>query len=247
MVMYVTMRMMKRAAAAATLTIGVAGVTPAIASAVSTHSGDMLQISDGGRLAGTCTMNSVAKVGDTFYGVTSGHCFDAEGLGFTPSKVTNGSGEVLADADDIAAGKQYFTDDGKGVNDFAYFRLNDNVDVGDYISSNPGVLPFINGFFQSSNVQVAGYRDVSELNPGQIVTKDGSMSGRTMGMVLEVNKDSKEVTAIIPSISGDSGGPLYVVENGKAYIVGNLTGGSPILFNVFDGTQQHIDAEGLSR
>ncbi|WP_083650581.1 hypothetical protein [Corynebacterium sp. CNJ-954] len=235
--------MMKRATAAA-LTISLAGATPAIASAASTHAGDRIQITGDGAFGGNCTLNSIAKQGDTLYGVTSGHCFDESELGFTATGVKDASGDVLADVDDIAAGDNYYTNNG-AVDDFAYFRLNDGVEVEDYISSSPGVLPFINGFFQSPEVEVAGYKDVSDLRVGQIVTKDGAMSGRTMGMVLDVNSNSKEVTAIIPAIGGDSGGPLYVVENGKAYIVGNLTGGSPLLFNIFDGTQQHISSAGL--
>ena len=64
--------------------------------------------------------------------------------------------------------------------------------------------------------------------------------------MLSVNPGTAEVTALIPTIAGDSGSPLYVVDGkGVAHIVGNLSGGSPVLFNAFDGTRTQLAQDGL--
>lgn len=242
-----------RASVAAALTVGIglgAGVMGVgVAAATTTHSGDqiLITVDDNKLKQGVCTLNSVVAVGGQSYGVTAGHCLDEAELGGVATRITNGSGELLADKADIARGKHQFVTVGQGnsgVSDFAWFPLDDSVDVRNVVTSNPGILPFVNTFLQSPEVPVAGYIDTSELKPGDVVTKDGSMSGRTMGVVLGVNNDTREVQALIPAVGGDSGSPLYVVRDGEAYIVGTLTGGSPLLFNVFDGTQEHVPSVG---
>lgn len=248
-----TRRRVMRTGAAVALTaslgLGVGVVGAGAASAATTHSGDriVITVDDNKFKQGVCTLNSVVIKDGQSYGVTAGHCFDEAELGGQATRITNGSGELLADADDISRGKHQFVpvgQGGSGVTDFAWFPLNESVDVRSVVTSNPGILPFVNTFLQSPEVPVAGYIDTSDLKPGDIVTKDGSMSGRTMGVVLGVNNNTKEVHALIPAIGGDSGAPLYVVRGGKAYIVGTLTGGSPLLFNLFDGTQEHLPGVG---
>lgn len=246
------------AAVAAATAISASLAAPVAAAAPSNpHAGStiLIETSEG---TARCTLNSIATRGDTIYGTTAGHCLDSGHLGSKPTKITDRNGNLIADQSDIAAGGSRFdgsaspaNPDG-GLNDFSWFRLNANAaPTADSISSSPttGSAPVDDALEQASGflspAQALGEPvPVSEGLVSQIVCKDGSSTGRTCGPVLSVNVESQEVFAFIPAISGDSGAPLTVGgADGKRHIVGTLSNGTPLLFNVFDGTAQQQLAE----
>lgn len=244
------------AAVAATAAISASLAAPVAAAAPSNpHAGStiLIETSEGTAL---CTLNSIATRGDTVYGTTAGHCLDENQLGSEPTKITDRNGNLIADKDDIDAGGSLFggsaspaNPDG-GLNDFGWFRLDGTAapNAGS-ISSSPttGIPPVDDALEQASGflspAQALGDPvPVTDSLVGQIVCKDGSSTGRTCGPVLSVNVESQEVFAFIPATSGDSGAPLTVGgADGKRHIVGTLSNGTPLLFNIFDGTAQQLD------
>ena len=240
------------AAVAATAAISASLAAPvAVAAPSNPHAGSTILI-ETSKGAARCTLNGIAT-GDngTVYGTTAGHCLNPGQLGAAPTKVTDRNGNLIADQSDIAAGGYRFdgsaspTNPDGGLNDFGWFRLNDNAAPDAktiYSSPTTGIPPVDDALEQVSGVfspaQSLGKPvPVSEGLVGQIVCKDGSSTGRTCGPVLSVNVESQEVFAFIPATSGDSGAPLTVGgADGKRHIVGTLSNGTPLLFNVFDGT-----------
>lgn len=244
------------AVAAATAVSASIAAPVAVAAQSAPHAGSTILV-ETSKGAARCTLNSIATGdGGTVYGTTAGHCLNPAGLGSAPTKITDRNGNLIADQSDIEAGGYRFdgsaspTTPDAGLNDFGWFRLNDNAtpDVGT-ISSSPttGIPPVDDALEQVSGVfspaQSLGKPvPVTEDLVGQIVCKDGSSTGRTCGPVLSVTVESQEVFAFIPAISGDSGAPLTVGgADGKRHIVGTLSNGTPLLFNVFDGTAQWLD------
>lgn len=244
------------AAAAATAAISASLAAPVAAAATSNpHAGSTILV-ETSKGAARCTLNSIATGADgTVYGTTAGHCLDPDQLGAAPTKVTDRNGNLIADRSDIEAGGKRFNGSASpenpdgGLNDVGWFRLNANAAPNaDSISSSPttGIPPVDDALEQASGF-LSPAQSLGEPVPvtdnlvGQIVCKDGSSTGRTCGPVLSVNVESQEVFAFIPAISGDSGAPLTVGgEDGKRHIVGTLSNGTPVLFNVFDGTEQQL-------
>lgn len=244
-------------AISASLAAPVAAAPVAAAATSTPHAGSTILIETSKGTA-RCTLNSIATGDDgTVYGTTAGHCLDPVQLGAAPTKITDRNGNLIADKDDIDAGGSLFggsaspaNPDG-GLDDFGWFRLDGTAAPNsDSISSSPttGIPPVDAALEQASGflspAQALGDPvPVSEGLVGQIVCKDGSSTGRTCGPVLSVNVESQEVFAFIPAISGDSGAPLTVGgADGKRHIVGTLSNGTPLLFNVFDGTEQRLAA-----
>lgn len=244
-----------RVAAVATATAVSLAAPVAVAAQSAPHAGSTILIATSKGVA-RCTLNSIASGDDgTIYGTTAGHCLSPGQLGATPTKVTDRNGNLIADQSDIDAGDFRYggsaspvNPDG-GLDDFGWFRLNANaVGNADIIDSSPttGIPPVDDALEQASGFlspaqSLGAPVPVSEGLVGQIVCKDGSSTGRTCGPVLSVNVDSQEVFAFIPAITGDSGAPLTVGgADGKRHIVGTLSNGTPLLFNVFDGTEQQL-------
>jgi hypothetical protein len=226
----------------------VAAGAPAVASAATTHAGASILIHTDKGSVGECTLNSVAVRGDQTYGVTAGHCLNPEEFnGEQPVKITTGSGELLADAAGIADGG--FVEDGganpaapdAGLNDLGWFRLDGSVDAdATGVSSVAQTGTLLDPLLSGQRLEVGDQYPVGDSLVGGLVCKDGAISGRTCGPVLSVNSASQEVFALIPAIAGDSGSPLYVIGgDGKAHVLGALSNGTPVLFNVFDGTWSH--------
>lgn len=224
---------------------------PAVASAAtSTSAGSAIVITTADGAESLCTLNAVTEKDGVVYGTTAGHCLNEGELGSAPVKISTPGGQLLAGADDIAAGgverggaaSPFAPFD--GLDDFAWFRLADSVQAdADGVSSTAATgIPVLDGFLRGHRQPLGDPVPVSQHLVGTIVCKDGTMSGRTCGPVLAVNTQTQEITALIPAVSGDSGSPLHVAgRDGKRHIVGTLSNGTPVLFNTFDGTKEHLD------
>lgn len=226
---------------------------PSIAHAATVVNGGDQIVMRGDGFEAMCTLAGTARDAQgNEYGVTSGHCVDPAGFdGARLNAIVNANGQQIADMATI----QFQNQTGDNFSDIAWFRLADGVTGGNQLrgggtnlagnlSSESGLNTFIDAV--TYDFPVAGYISTSELKPGDVVFKDGQNTARTVGVVVSVDANTGAVSAIIPAIAGDSGSPLYVVRGGKAYIVGNLNGGSPLLFNVFNDTQSRLAAAGLS-
>lgn len=231
------------------LALTAVAAAPAVAGATTTHGGAPIVITAANGSQGMCTLNSVAVSGDTFYGITAGHCLDPEEFGAQPVEITTDRGELLADADDIAAGGHLLdgganvADPNAGLNDFGWFRFDSSVspDVNGISSRANTGIPLLDPLLTGQRLETGAPVPVTQNLVGGLVCKDGAKTGRTCGPVLSVNTQSQEIFAAIPAIAGDSGSPLYVLgPDGKIHVVGALSNGSPVLFNVFDGTQNHL-------
>lgn len=250
------MRFHRKTTALGVLAVMATAVAPAVASpaaATTTHGGAPIVITTDKGDQGLCTLNSVARQGDTYYGITAGHCLDPEHLGGRAVSVNTLSGDLLADSADLRDSDYVMEGDASiyapdaGLDDFAWFRLNSSVDPDDTgISSRPNTgISELDALFAAPRLESGDQVPVSQNLVGTIVCKDGAMTGRTCGPVLSVNTTSQEVFALIPAIAGDSGSPLYVFgDDGRVHVVGTLSSGSPVLFNLFDGTQSHMAAVG---
>ncbi|WP_297006129.1 hypothetical protein [uncultured Corynebacterium sp.] len=226
---------------------------PAVAGATTTHGGAPIVITADNGAQGLCTLNSVAVSGGTYYGITAGHCLDPEEFGGQPVEISTDRGELLADADDIAAGGHILdgganvADPNAGLDDFGWFRLDESVtpDVNGISSRANTGIPLLDPLLTGQRLETGDPVPVTPNLVGGLVCKDGARTGRTCGPVLSVNAESQEVFAAIPAIAGDSGSPLYILgTDGRIHIVGTLSNGSPVLFNVFDGMQDHLHRVG---
>lgn len=239
------------AMAFALVTGGAAAALPATASAAtSTHAGAGIIVTTADGQEAICTMNSVVERGGTYYGVTAGHCLNPAELGSPVVKISTRDGGLLADSADIQAGGVVRSGTANpfepyaGLDDFGWFRLDESVtpDAGQVSSTAATGIPMLDDLLRGANQPLGEPVPVSQNLVGRIVCKDGTMSGRTCGPVLAVNSRTEEVTALIPAIGGDSGSPLHVSgRDGKRHIVGTLSNGTPVLFNTFDGTRQHLN------
>lgn len=200
-----------------------------------------------------CTLNSVAEKDGTYYGTTAAHCLNPDELGANPEKITTESGQLLADKEDIAAGG-FVTggsaspfDVNASLDDFGWFRLDESVTANaSSVSSTANTgIPLLDDALRGHSQPLGEPVPISQGLVGRIVCKDGTMSGRTCGPVLDVNVRTQEITALIPAIAGDSGSPLHIAgRDGKRHIVGALSNGTPVLFNTFDGTREHLPKVG---
>lgn len=250
------MRFLRKTTVLAALATTAAAVVPAVAApvagATSTHGGAPIVITTDKGSEAMCTLNSVASQGGTSYGVTAGHCLSPEELGGKPVKITTKSGQLLADATDLQSSHHEMNGDASiyepdaGLNDFAWFRLHKGVKAETYISSSPNTgIDDLDTLLTAPRLESGNAVPVTDDLVGNIVCKDGAMTGRTCGPVLSVNSRSQEVFALIPAIAGDSGSPLYTLgTDGRVHVVGTLSSGSPVLFNLFDGTQSHLSTVG---
>lgn len=233
---------------ACAVTAAVAAGAPAVAAAATTHAGASVLVHTAEGSVGECTLNSVAVRGDQTYGVTAGHCLNPASFnGETPVQVTTTSGELLADAAGIADGGYVEngaanpTDPQAGLDDLGWFRLDGSVDADEGgVASTATTGTPLDLLLSGQRLELGDQYPVGDELVGGLVCKDGAVSGRTCGPVLSVNAQSQEVFALIPAVSGDSGSPLYVIgDDGRAHILGALSNGTPVLFNVFDGTWSH--------
>lgn len=230
------------------------------------HGGQaIVMVGKDGKALGRCTLTTTARNGaGAQYGVTSGHCVDPKSTGGEVAAIKTIDGRTIASGAELSRAVVRHTTNpnigitprgiGTGnVNDIAFFPLTPGVSGAPIVDSQitTGFSPVDRALGDVSRIvtpprKLGAAMDVSQLKPGQLVYKDGAMTSRTAGVVLSVNPKTAEVTALIPTIAGDSGSPLYVVDGkGVAHIVGNLSGGSPVLFNAFDGTRTQLTQDGL--
>lgn len=230
------------------------------------HGGQaIVMVGKDGKTLGRCTLTTTARDGaGVQYGVTSGHCLNPKSVGSEVAAVKTIDGRTIAAGAELSrAVVRHTTQPNIGItprgigtgniNDIAFFPLAPGVHGAPIVDSQitTGFGPADRALGDVSRVvtpprKLGAAMDVSQLKPGQLVYKDGAMTSRTAGVVLSVNPGTAEVTALIPTIAGDSGSPLYVVDGkGVAHIVGNLSGGSPVLFNAFDGTRTQLAQNGL--
>lgn len=246
-------RVLSAGAVAVAVVAGGAVAAPAATGATSTHAGAGIIVTDEHGAGGLCTLNSVTEKNGDFYGMTAGHCLNPTELGATPEKVTTESGQLLADKEDIAAGGYVSGgsaspfDPNAPLDDFGWFRLDESVTAkASSVSSTANTgIPLLDDALRGHSMPLGEPVPVSQNLVGRIVCKDGTMTGRTCGPVLDVNVRSQEITALIPAIAGDSGSPLHIAgRDGKRHIVGSLSNGTPVLFNTFDGTREHLPKVG---
>lgn len=234
-------------AAATVVSVGLA----AGASAATTHAGDTLLIETKDGMA-RCSLAYVAGSGDQLYGVSAGHCADPEVLGSKPTRILNYQGEVLWEP---SAGPITYRNEAsyvgvdQPVTDYSVFPLVKGTANSGMVTSTPvvGIVEvdeLLQMFATAPALPVGNPIPVSDVRVGEIVCKDGSSTGRTCGPVVGVNNDTQDIYAIIPAISGDSGAALTVNRGGVLHPVGILSGGDPLLFNMFDSTTVALAATG---
>lgn len=242
-----------------------AGTTKATGG-LTVHGGQaIVMVGKDGKTLGRCTLTTTARNSSgAEFGVTSGHCLNPKSVGSEVAAVKTIDGRTIAAGAELSrAVVRHTTNPNIGItphgigtgniNDIAFFPLAPGVHGAPIVDSQitTGISPVDRALGDVSRVvtpprKLGAAMDVSQLKPGQLVYKDGAMTSRTAGVVLSVNPKTAEVTALIPTIAGDSGSPLYVVDGkGVAHIVGNLSGGSPVLFNAFDGTRTQLAQDGL--
>lgn len=230
------------------------------------HGGQaIVMVGKDGKALGRCTLTTTARNSSgAEFGVTSGHCLNPKSVGSEVAAVKTIDGRTIASGAELSrAVVRHTTQPNIGItprgigtgniNDIAFFPLAPGVHGASIVDSQitTGFSPVDRALGDVSRIvtpprKLGATMDVSQLKPGQLVYKDGAMTSRTAGVVLSVNPGTAEVTALIPTIAGDSGSPLYVVDGkGVAHIVGNLSGGSPVLFNAFDGTRTQLAQDGL--
>ena len=185
------MRTLTKVASATVLTavtaVGGAGIAAAAGSA---HAGSAIFMqSDRGM--GRCSLTAVASKDGVDYGVTAGHCLQGN-----VSRITDVNGEVIANQDDIAAGKAMLDESNGGLNDFAYFRLVKGTEVSNLVYSSPtlGIQPVDQFLVDASRFFALPVGDpvpVTQDMVGQPVCKDGSSTGRTCGVVLNGNVETQ--------------------------------------------------------
>ncbi|WP_420098024.1 hypothetical protein [Corynebacterium sp.] len=252
-------RTLGRILSAGAMTVALVGGGSALAlpatagAATSTHAGDGVIITTADGRQSICTLNSVVEQSGTFYGVTAGHCLNQREIGSPVVKISTRDGKLLAGEDDIRAGGVVRGGTANpfepyaGLDDFGWFRLDDSVtpDPGRVSSTADTGIPMLDDLLRGTSQPLGDPVPVTQNLVGSIVCKDGTMSGRTCGPVLAVNADTNEITALIPAIGGDSGSPLHVAgRDGKRHVVGTLSNGTPVLFNTFDGTREHLPLVG---
>lgn len=233
------------------VTVGVVAMTTVPVANAQTGAGDRiyLELSDGN--VAICTLNSVASQGTTVYGVTAGHCFGSGEADVV--QVRDGDGNVIATQQELqqarVAHQHRVANSLTGINDYAIFPLVPGAAVRSntvYSVAQTGFAPvdtliaYATPFYAPA-LQLGQPVPVTQDLVGRIACKDGGVTGRTCGPILAVNTQTQEVYALIPAIQGDSGAPLHVAgSDGQRHVVGTLSYGSPVLFNAFDGTYEHL-------
>jgi hypothetical protein len=237
----------------AALAAGGLAATASATPAATTHAGAPITVRTASGDAFTCTLTGTTESDGVSYGMTAGHCLSDAELGSAPVSVETIDGDLLAGPDDLAAGGALLSGGASpsypdaGLDDFSWFRLADGVEARNVVASTGHAvdLGLLNFLLTGADQELGEPVPVTEDLVGKIICKDGAMTGRTCGPVISVNTGSQEVFAAIPAIAGDSGSPLHVTgDDGREHVVGTLSNGTPVLFNIFDGTAEHLPAVG---
>lgn len=241
--------------AAATIAVSSLVAPTAFAATPTTiSSGDAIYMKRTDGKTPRCTLNHVVKDTDgTLYGVTAGHCLVTKN-GVKVTSVKDAKGTVISstplESTALLKGNASIKNPKGDLTDISMFRLADNVTYSGQLSGGAINLPIpataLSSQLANATIHnlvpprpVTGIIPVSAVRPGEVVCKDGSSTGRTCGLILSTNPKTGTIFAAIPAMAGDSGSPLYVLRPGGRKIVGTLSQGTPLLFNVFDDAGVH--------
>ena len=200
-------------AAAASVTI----LSPAVAHATPTtvNPGNQIEVQFSNNKVSLCTLTSVVKdkKGD-LYGVTAAHCVRHRDDGSPVKKISSRNVPISDDSfmNNYYGDNSYHHDPhGKTFNDLAIFKLKPGV-------TTSGVT--------EGGVPIANSRTLDDVHKGDYVCKYGRSTQKTCGKVTKIDYQRGSVEASVFAIGGDSGSPIYSVDdNGKAHIIASLSGG----------------------
>lgn len=191
-------------------------MAPVSSAAVTVNAGD--QISAGGS---KCTLGFIVK--DTSgkdFGLTAGHCGAVNDTVKVGGKAV---GKFVESESPDSLILSISVKDGTG--DWGLISFNDDV------TTNPS------GNFGPGRTPIAAYQVDSSPTVGQEVCTIGATTGYSCGKITSLNPQDSRVTTNIFRIPGDSGGPLYDANNGKAVGVLSTSGlGGSTYFSVSKAT-----------
>lgn len=205
----------KFAVVASAASIAILSPVVAHAEPATVNPGNQIEIQFSNRKVSLCTLTSVVKdkKGD-LYGVTAGHCVRKRDDGSPVKKISSRNVPV---SDDSFMNNYYgdnsfhHNPDGKTFGDLAIFKLAPGV-------TTSGVI--------EDGTPIGNSRSLSDVQKGDDVCKYGRSTQKTCGKVTKIDHQRGKVEASVFAISGDSGSPIYSVDdNGKAHIIASLSGG----------------------
>lgn len=230
-------RLRRATAAAFAALIALTAGVPA-ATATSVYTGDKIKVVFSDDHVYYCTLNSVARRDGVLYGTTAGHCMAPRHNGAKVVRIHGADGSVIAsnmkDSGYALEGRNGFSMGAEGpkpnvIRDYGWFRLDPGVrDTGTTRggSISIGYRDVDHRLTEAARIitppmAIGGRLPISAVHPGQILCKDGGTTGRTCGPVVSTNPQTGEILALILSLPGDSGSPVWMTgRDGRAYIVG---------------------------
>lgn len=209
--------MFKSKFAAVVSAASVALFSPVVAHAepATVNPGNQIEIHFSNHKVSLCTLTAVVKdkKGD-LYGATAGHCVRKRDDGSPVKKISSRNVPI---SDDSFMNNYYgdnsfhHNPNGKTFNDLAIFKLSPGVTTSGVIE---GGIPIDNS------------KSLSGVQKWDNVCKYGRSTQKTCGKVTKINHQNGKVEASVFAIGGDSGSPIYSVDdNGKAHIIASLSGG----------------------
>lgn len=191
---------------------------------------------DGSHGNGWCSVNSVTHSPSGPVALTAAHCLG--GAVGTVHMVTDQAGRPLATGLNHTtrwAAPQNAPFHVPGTSDAGAFKLDPGVvAVTDQVHSTgiPGWLQADISALTGIPIPEVAFAPIPfdpnpvplhEVRLGEPLCKDGGRTGRTCGPVINVNPAAGELTAMVVTAMGDSGGAGYVFRNGVARNVGVLS------------------------
>jgi len=209
--------MFKAKFAAVVSAASVALFSPVVAYAepATVNPGNQIEIHFSNHKVSLCTLTAVVKdkKGD-LYGATAGHCVRKRDDGSPVKKISSRNVPI---SDDSFMNNYYgdnsfhHNPNGKTFNDLAIFKLSPGVTTSGVIE---GGIPIDNS------------KSLSDVQKWDNVCKYGRSTQKTCGKVTKIDYQRGSVEASVFAIGGDSGSPIYSVDdNGKAHIIASLSGG----------------------
>lgn len=190
---------------------------PAVAHAdpATVNPGNQIEVQFSNQKVSLCTLTSVVKdKNDNLYGVTAAHCVKNRDDGSSVKKISSRNVPV---SDDSFMNNYYgdnsfhYNPNGNTFNDLAMFKLAPGV-------TTSGVI--------EGGTPIGNSRSLSDVQNGDDVCKYGRSTQETCGKVTKNDTQRGRVEASVFAIGGDSGSPIYSVDdNGKAHIIASLSGG----------------------
>lgn len=212
-----TLSMFKTKFAASVAAASVAILSPVVAHAepASVNPGDQIEIQFSNHKVSLCTLTSVVKdkKGD-LYGVTAAHCVRKRDDGSSVEKISSRNVPISDDTfmkNYYGPNSYHHNPDGKVFSDMAIFKLEPGV-------TTSGVI--------DENTPVGNAQPLGDVHKGDAVCKYGRSTQKTCGKVTKIDYQRGSVEASVFAIGGDSGSPIYSVDdNGVAHVIASLSGG----------------------